>query len=363
MPRPRLALVLALLTPTWAAAEAPDLLSAPSYYVQPVGTVAAEHARYACRVIAEAFEVRCKVQRTLPLPRRAFNARRNQYDADRLVKELFDELPADAVGLMALTNADLFDAGRTRFVFGLASLVDHVGVVSMARYRGQWWGHDEDRGRFYERLYKVLVHEAGHTLGLGHCPNRHCAMRDDTTLADLDASPRHFCERCRAAAEEGRASGPGTVRFHYTRAHGHLLRAQFARAVYHFERAVELDEGDPRLLNDLGVAYLRRGDRARALWSFRHAQRMDPGFAYAWYNEGLVFLSAADARSARTAFEQALEADPNWPLAHRQLGYLYAEAFTDPEAALRHFEAYLDTHGDDALVEERVRMIKGGGEQ
>ncbi len=349
-----------LLLATSASAADPPM-SAPVYYVLPLGDVAPEHARYACRTIRDRFDVRCKVLRARPLPRRAFDARRNQYDADRLVQRLFNELPRDGAGLVGLTNGDLFDAGRSRFVFGLASLVDHVGVVSLARYRGHWWGRADVRARFYERFFKVLVHEVGHTLGLGHCPNRHCAMRDDTTLADLDGSPKRFCERCRGLAARGRAQGPGTVGWHYTRGHAHLQRGQFARAVYHLERAVELGPDVARVNNDLGVAYLRRGDRARALWQFRHAARLDPDFAYARYNEGLVFVAAGDPRTARDAFEAAVSIDPGWALAHRQLGYLYSEVIGDPDAAVAHFEAYLAAHGDDTLVAERIRMIKGGG--
>ncbi len=340
---------------------ADDMASAPVYYIQPLGDVAPEHSRYACRTITRRFEIRCKVLRARPLPRRAYNARRNQYDSDRVVQKLFNQLPRDGLGLMALTNGDLYDAGRSRFVFGLASLVDHVGVLSLARYRGPWWGQADKRSRFYERFMKVLVHEVGHTLGVRHCPNRRCAMRNDSTLADLDSSPRTFCERCQGLVERGRSQGPGTLVWHYTRGHAHLQRGQFARAVYHLERAAELGSLDARVNNDLGVAYLRRGDRARALWQFRLAQQLDPDFAYARYNEGLVFVAAADPMRARASFEAAISIDPGWAPAHRQLGYLCSEVLDDPEAALLHFEAYLAAHGDDSQVEERVRLIKGGG--
>lgn len=344
-----------------AARAAPRAAEELVYYVRPLGEVDPAQTAYACRVIRDVFRVRCQVLRPRALPAQAFDRRRNQYDADLLVGLLFDDLPRDAVGLMGVTDADLFDPHRTRFVFGLASLVDHVGVVSLARYRGTWWGDLPDPIQFRERFYKVLVHEVGHTLGLSHCPDRRCVMRDDRTLGDLDDSPHRFCPRCQRAAREGLNHGPGSARWHYMRGHSHLNRGQVPQAVFHFERTAELDPRNPLVINDLGVAYLRRGDAARALWYFREARQLDPAFANAPYNEGLVFLSVGDVEMARQAFELTLAVDPRWGPAHRQLGYLFQESIGDEARALGHFQAYLEDHGDDASVRDRVRLIKGGG--
>lgn len=339
--------------------RAPSGFDAPKaiYYVLPLGEVDEAHARFACEAITRAHRLHCVILRARPVPSQALDRRRFQYDADRIVEGLFEQLPGDGMGMMALTNADLFEAGKSHFVFGLASLVDRVGIVSLARYRGPWWGEQENRARFFERAYKVIIHEVAHTLGLGHCPNPHCAMREDATLKALDESPRRFCKRCQATLKQSLSPDPG--RWHYLRAHSHLNRAQLAQAVFHFERAAEIHPSDPRVLNDLGVAYLRRGDQARALWYLREAQRIAPLFPNARYNEGLIFLAARDPQRAEIAFERALEVDPAWSLAHRQLGELY-HSEGRPSRALAHFEAYLQRY-DDSDIEARVKMIKGGG--
>jgi archaemetzincin len=332
----------------------------PTFYVRALGDVSPAHTRWACQVVREVFRVRCRVLRAQALPQDALDRARHQYDADRLVDALFRTLPDDGVGLIGLTNADLYGGGRNHFVFGLGHLVDHVGVVSLARYRNAWWGEPDDERLFRERFFKVLVHEAGHTLGLPHCAHRGCAMRDDRSLADLDAGPTTFCARCAESIRRRVAERPGSAAWHYTRGHSHLNRGQFAQAVLHFERAVERAPRDARYRNNLGVAWLRRGDAARALWCFREAARLDAAFPNARYNEGLVFLGVGDVAMARAAFEEALAVEPTWALAHRQLGYLYLEVLGDADRAYEHFDEYLAAHGDDASVREQMRLIKGG---
>lgn len=46
-------------------------------------------------------------------------------------------------------------------------------------------------------MYKVLVHEIGHTEGLDHCPEKTCLMRDAEGGNPLDEET-DFCERCKA---------------------------------------------------------------------------------------------------------------------------------------------------------------------
>lgn len=335
--------------------------NAGTYYVRPLGDVSVDQVRFACKSIKERFKVECVVLRAHPLPANALDRRRNQYDADTLLDSLFRKAPDDAVGLVGVTNGDLFDRRHGRFVFGLASLIDRVAVVSLARYRGSWWGQSFDPERFATRYYKVLVHEVAHTLGLQHCERRTCAMRDDADIAALDASPQQFCTACQAAAAEGARLGPGSPGWHYTRGHAHLHRGQFAQAVSHFELAADRMPDDPRIANDLGVAHLRRGDRAKALWHFRHAARLDPDFPNPRYNEGLVFLGAGAVHQARLAFEATLAIDAGWGMAHRQLGMIFQELLRQPDRAVAHYDAYLDAHADDYDVAERVRLIKGGG--
>jgi archaemetzincin len=48
-----------------------------------------------------------------------------------------------------------------------------------------------------EKLFKVAIHELGHTQGLKHCPVNDCLMRDAEGKDHLDEE-KDFCKKCKA---------------------------------------------------------------------------------------------------------------------------------------------------------------------
>ncbi|WP_264558052.1 matrixin family metalloprotease [Flavobacterium sp. N1718] len=75
--------------------------------------------------------------------------------------------------------------------WGVMGLGYHPGaacVVSDFRLRKH---HQENQ------LYKVVLHELGHTEGLPHCPKRSCIMRDAEGKIPLQEE-KAFCSKCRA---------------------------------------------------------------------------------------------------------------------------------------------------------------------
>jgi archaemetzincin len=91
--------------------------------------------------------------------------------------------------VLGITQHDLFSA-ELNFIFGIAS-PGGACVVSTARLVT---GADDEL--FRARLLKEAVHELGHTLGLGHCPNPGCVMHFSNSLADTDRKADAYCERC-----------------------------------------------------------------------------------------------------------------------------------------------------------------------
>ncbi|WP_081825254.1 matrixin family metalloprotease [Persephonella sp. IF05-L8] len=49
---------------------------------------------------------------------------------------------------------------------------------------------------FIGRITKEAVHEIGHTLGLGHCPDPECVMHFSNSIVDTDRKSYFFCSVC-----------------------------------------------------------------------------------------------------------------------------------------------------------------------
>ena len=103
--------------------------------------------------------------------------------------------PADAVAVIALTTSDLWPGEGWNFVFGEASLTEHVGVWSLYRYGDL---AKEDYTTVLRRTLKVATHETGHMLGMAHCTAYYCGMNGSNNREEMDAAPMAFCAECAA---------------------------------------------------------------------------------------------------------------------------------------------------------------------
>lgn len=95
------------------------------------------------------------------------------------------------------TAHDLYPAEDWNFVFGQASLVERVGVWSLARF-GDPDESDEAFHLCLRRTVKGATHETGHMQRFRHCVAYQCGMNGSNHLDETDAAPIEFCPECQA---------------------------------------------------------------------------------------------------------------------------------------------------------------------
>ena len=172
--------------------------------------------------IKEALEahlpVKCSIlEERAELPSRAWDGRRGQYRVQGFLRLLKGLSPTQRsisgpgsgresgkpapILVLGITDVDIYSAGLN-FVFGSASTSEGVAVISLYRlnpgfyYQGRRPDLD-DEGLLLRRARKEAVHEVGHLLGLGHCPDPGCVMSFSNSILDVDRKGEELCGRCR----------------------------------------------------------------------------------------------------------------------------------------------------------------------
>jgi archaemetzincin len=168
-----------------------EIVVAP-FVVAPFEEIEAPVLAHVSAILTETFECRCRIGDRLPVPESAFNARRRQYSAERILQRLEIGATGRTLGVI---DRDLY-VPDLNFVFGLADTIGRRAVIALPRLRQRFYGLADDEPLFLERVAKEAVHELGHTYGLGHCRNRRCVMAFSNSLADTDYKGKQFCLAC-----------------------------------------------------------------------------------------------------------------------------------------------------------------------
>jgi archaemetzincin len=154
--------------------------------IVPIGAVQADDLDALSNMLSTAgFDV--SIGAALDLPKAAYDPARDQYGAEALLYAIRRRTPGLVLGV---ADVDLYAAGLN-FVFGIAEAPDGPAVIGLRRLRT---GANERKYR--DRMIKEAVHELGHSLGLGHCPDPACVMYFSNSLTDTDHKNRRFCDQC-----------------------------------------------------------------------------------------------------------------------------------------------------------------------
>ncbi len=163
-------------------------------YLKAIGTIDMSVLENLMKILNLSFPFKFIKDNNYPLF--AFEPKRNQYYAKKIIEKLAHELPADCEKLIGITDVDLCTPVLT-FVYGEAQLGGTVAVVSLKRLKQEFYHLPPDNTLLASRLAKECMHELGHCYGLYHCDNSRCAMFFSSSILNIDNKLENYCIRCR----------------------------------------------------------------------------------------------------------------------------------------------------------------------
>ena len=130
------------------------------------------------------------------MPESAFYEPRLRYRAEKLL-DFLEESFSGYDRVVGLTTEDISTTSGEHEdwgIFGLGRINGQSAVISTHRLSKE--GVKKDI--FEDRLYKVVLHEYGHTVGLQHCDaSDTCPMQDaNGKVKTVDKSVKVLCESC-----------------------------------------------------------------------------------------------------------------------------------------------------------------------
>lgn len=124
------------------------------------------------------------------IPVEAYYKPRDRYRADSILGILNRTCNKKNSITIAISSEDISHTNGTiedYGIMGLANCPGNCGVISDFRLKA---------GKKDEQLFKIAIHEIGHTEGLQHCSNAHCFMVDAEGKNKTD-SLNDFCVQCK----------------------------------------------------------------------------------------------------------------------------------------------------------------------
>jgi archaemetzincin len=164
--------------------------------ILPLGKIEREVLDSIASGLHEAFGADVLIDKPVPVPASAYNPGRGQYRSTAILWMLGRRTAEGPDRVLGVIDRDLY-VPELNFVFGEADRAASTAVISLTRLRQEYYGLGPDRERFLLRAVKEAVHELGHLVGFGHCPDRRCIMHFSSSLGDTDRKGPGFCARCR----------------------------------------------------------------------------------------------------------------------------------------------------------------------
>jgi archaemetzincin len=137
------------------------------------------------------------IKKVLPVPKLAFDKRRNQYSSSVVLSEIraYASKHEKFHGVLGVVDADIF-VPELNYVFGEAYTPGNAALISLWRLKPKFYGENAGSDVLLLRALKESIHEVGHMLGLPHCPRSLCVMHFSNSIFDTDKKQSLLCDQC-----------------------------------------------------------------------------------------------------------------------------------------------------------------------
>lgn len=123
------------------------------------------------------------------------------------------------------------------------------------------------------------------------------------------------------------------------------------------QRAYQHAPDSPRVVGNLGVAYLNAGQLEPAGGLLRRAAELDPDWPKAWYNLALWHAKTGETAAAESAYQRTLQLSPESVPAWRGLGDVYRDSGKTREARRAYDEALRIAPQRAGVLQRRGRLL------
>jgi type IV pilus biogenesis/stability protein PilW len=139
---------------------------------------------------------------------------------------------------------------------------------------------------------------------------------------------------------------------------------EISKAIYAYQKVVELDPSYIEAYNNLGIIYQDLGDFDKALNAYQTSIKINPRYEKAYNNLGIVLFLNGRYEESKEAFQNALDINPNNIESYINLGILYKKQ-GQLEKAIEYYQKALtinpfhgETHYNIGLLYEQLENPK-----